>query len=146
MPSLNFERHVPFSPDKMLALVADLEAYPRFVPNCTEMTVKPDRDRAGDAQLARMAIKFGPINQAYTSRVKVDPEAGTISATAIDGPFSHLDSVWRFTPEGEGTQINFDIDFGFSNPLIRAVADPAFAAKQREIIDAFVTEAARRYG
>lgn len=146
MPALNFERRVPFPPDKMLALVADLEAYPRFVPNCTEMTVRPDRDRPGNARLARMAIKFGPINQAYTSRVEVNEDAGTISATAIDGPFSHLDSVWHFTPEGEGTLITFDIDFGFSNPLVAAVADPAFAAKQREIIDAFITEAERRYG
>ncbi len=30
--------------------------------------------------------------------------------------------------------------------MIAAVAEPAFAAKQDEIMDAFVDEAARRYG
>ena len=31
-------------------------------------------------------------------------------------------------------------------PLFAAVAEPAFAAKQEEIIDAFVAEADRRFG
>jgi coenzyme Q-binding protein COQ10 len=42
--------------------------------------------------------------------------------------------------------VRFDIDFKISNPLVAAVAEPAFAAKQEEIIDAFVAEADRRFG
>lgn len=143
MPKLSFDRHVPFSPAQMLALVADIQSYPQFVPNCSDMEVRSEPD---GAQLARMGIQFGPIAQAYTSRVEVNEKAGTISAQALDGPFSHLDSQWRFVAEGEGTEVRFDIDFGFSNPLISAVAEPAFAAKQDEILDAFIAEARRRYG
>jgi coenzyme Q-binding protein COQ10 len=145
MPKLNFERHVPYSPEQMLALTADLAAYPDFLPNCSDMQVERDQGQPGDVRMARMAIKFGPVSQAYTSRVDVDMEAGTIRARAIDGPFSHLDSLWQFSPEGTGCEVRFDIDFGFSNPLIAAVAEPAFAAKQKEILDAFLTEADRRY-
>ena len=142
MPKLHFTRHVPYSPTKMLSLVQDLEKYPSFVPNCSQMQVT----RSGDVRLARMSVQFGPISQAYTSEVTVDEHAGIVSAHAIDGPFSHLDSQWRFTAAGDGTDISFDIDFGFSNPLIAAVAEPAFAAKQDEIMDAFVKEAERRFG
>ena len=99
-----------------------------------------------DVRFARMTLSFGPITQAYTSRVVLDPTQRTIDARATDGPFSHLVSHWRFEPEGGGARIHFDIDFKISNPLIAAVAEPAFAAKQREIMDAFVTEAERRYG
>ena len=42
--------------------------------------------------------------------------------------------------------VRFDIDFAFSNPLVAAVAEPAFAVKQTEIIDAFLDEADRRFG
>ncbi len=70
----------------------------------------------------------------------------TIKAKAVDGPFAYLDSVWSFEPEGMGTRVRFEIDFKISNPLIAAVAEPAFAAKQDEIIQAFVDEANRRYG
>ncbi|MGN6100004.1 MAG: type II toxin-antitoxin system RatA family toxin [Devosia sp.] len=143
MPKLSFDRHVPYSPDEMMALVSDLPSYPRFVPNCSRMEVRPGQ---GDTRFATMTLSFGPITQAYTSRVKVDPVACTIDARATDGPFAYLVSQWRFTPEGSGTHVHFEIDFKISNPFIAAVAEPAFAAKQREIMDAFVTEADRRYG
>jgi coenzyme Q-binding protein COQ10 len=143
MRHLTFERHVPHSPEAMFDLVADLEAYPRFIPNCTAMAVKPDG--RGEGKLARMTVAFGPITQSYTSRVTPDrPER--ITAKAVDGPFSYLDSVWTFEPEGAGTCVRFAIDFQISNPVLRAVAEPAFAAKQDEIMDAFLAEAERRYG
>jgi coenzyme Q-binding protein COQ10 len=146
MPKLDFDRHVPFAPERMFALVADLRSYPEFIPNCRAMDVRPDPVTPDTVQFARMTLSFGPVTQAYTSRVAFDPARRTIDAQATDGPFSHLVSQWRFEPEGSGARIHFDIDFKISNPLIAAVAEPAFAAKQREIMDAFVAEAERRYG
>lgn len=142
-----FERHVPHLPRRMYDIVADLSDYPRFIPNCKAMEVRKD-PAAGDAdiRLAKMTLFFGPITQAYTSRVTANPEALTIRAKAVDGPFAYLDSVWTFEPEGMGTRVRFEIDFKISNPLIAAVAEPAFAAKQDEIIRAFAEEADRRYG
>lgn len=134
---------MPHLPQRMFDLVNDLEAYPRFIPNCKAMEV---RDDAPGAVLARMTIQFGPISQAYTSRVVADPKALTITAKAVDGPFAYLDSKWSFEPEGQGTRVRFDIAFKISNPLIAAVAEPAFASKQDEIIDAFAEEADRRFG
>ena len=146
MPDLFFERHVPHLPERMYSLVADMENYPRFIPNCSSMDVKQDRGQTEDVRFARMTIKFGPLTQSYTSRVVSDPRALTITAHAVDGPFSYLDSKWRFEREGQGTRVRFDIDFKFSNPVLAAVAEPAFTAKQDEIMDAFVDEADRRYG
>lgn len=146
MPDLFFERHVPHPPERMYDLVADLEAYPRFLPNVTAMDVTQDRGTGEDVRYARMTIRFGPVTQAYTSRVTADPEALTIEARAVDGPFAHLDSKWTFDPEGQGTRVRFAIDFKISNPLIAAAAEPAFAHKQEEIIEAFIKEAGRRFG
>ncbi|WP_404404068.1 type II toxin-antitoxin system RatA family toxin [Pelagibacterium halotolerans] len=140
-----FERITPHAPERMLELVADVEAYPRFIPHCEHMEVKRDPAAPDNRFEARMHIRFGPIAQSYTSRIVVDRDALTLSARAIDGPFSHLDSLWRFSPQGQGSHIRFDIDFKIANPLLRSVAEPAFAAKQEEIIDAFVSEAARRF-
>ncbi len=145
MPELSLERHVPHAPERMYALVNGLEDYPRFVPNCRDMRVQRDSGATGDVKYARMTIGFGPVTQAYTSRVEADPAAHTITARAVDGPFSHLDSKWSFLPEGQGTRVRFDIDFKISNPLLAAVAEPAFAAKQDEIMDAFMSEADRRF-
>jgi coenzyme Q-binding protein COQ10 len=142
-----FERHVPHLPQRMFEIVADLNDYPRFIPNCKAMEVRPD-PAAGDSNvlLARMTLFFGPITQAYTSRVTIDPQALSIRAKAVDGPFAYLDSVWSFDQEGMGTRVRFEIDFKISNPFIATVAEPAFAAKQDEIMRAFSDEADRRYG
>jgi coenzyme Q-binding protein COQ10 len=145
MPDLFYERHTPHLPERMFDLVSDLEAYPRFIPNCKAMVVKPDPNDAS-VNYATMTIKFGPVTQSYTSKVTTDRNALTITAVAVDGPFSYLDSKWTFEREGEGTRVKFDIDFKFNNPLIAAVAEPAFAAKQDEIMDAFADEADRRWG
>lgn len=146
MPDLFYERHTPHLPERMFDLVNDLESYPRFIPNCKAMDVVPDPTHGPNTVLARMTIQFGPLTQSYTSRVVSDPDALTIVAKATDGPFSYLDSKWTFEREGEGTRVTFDIDFKFNNPLIAAVAEPAFAAKQDEILDAFTDEADRRFG
>ncbi|RYG56502.1 MAG: type II toxin-antitoxin system RatA family toxin, partial [Alphaproteobacteria bacterium] len=90
-----FERHVPHLPRPMFEIVGDLEDYPRFIPNCKAMDVRPDPGARGkDVRLARMTLSFGPITQAYTSRVTTDSEALTIVAKAVDGPFAYLDSIW----------------------------------------------------
>ena len=145
MPDLFIERHVPHLPDRMFDLVNDLERYPRFVPNCRAMDVRRDPANPG-VRFAKMTIQFGPLTQAYTSRVMSDASALTITAKAVDGPFVYLDSKWTFVREGEGTRIRFDLDFKISNPLVASVAEPAFAAKQDEIMDAFADEADRRFG
>jgi coenzyme Q-binding protein COQ10 len=145
MPDLFLERHVPHLADRMFELVSDLAAYPRFVPNCRAMDVKQDEGATGDVRFAKMTIQFGPVTQSYTSRVEADRSAHTITAKAVDGPFAYLDSKWTFEPEGQGTRIRFDINFKISNPLLASVAEPAFAAKQDEIMDAFVDEADRRF-
>ncbi|WP_193335972.1 type II toxin-antitoxin system RatA family toxin [Devosia beringensis] len=141
-----FERHVPHLPQRMFEIVADLEDYPRFIANCRAMEVRPDPAADGRTQLARMTLSFGPITQAYTSRVTADAAALTIAAKAVDGPFAYLDSLWRFEPEGMGTRVRFEIDFKISNPFVAAIAEPAFAAKQEEIMQAFSDEADRRFG
>lgn len=138
-----FSREVPYSARQMFDLVADLASYPRFVPNCMDMQVTPV---SANEIKARMSVKFGPVAQAYTSHVKLDEKAGTIAASSNDGPFTQLNSLWRFTPSSKGSRVAFDISFELANPLMAALAEPAFAAKQEEIVEAFLKEAKKRYG
>lgn len=143
---LFLERHVVHLPDRMYMLISDLAAYPEFIPNCSAMVVTPDPSGSTNLQYAKMTIRFGPLTQTYTSQVVLDPAARTVTAKSTDGPFTYLNSQWQIEPEGQGTRIRFEIDFKISNPLIAAVAEPAFARKQDEIISAFVDEADRRFG
>ncbi|MCC0023442.1 MAG: type II toxin-antitoxin system RatA family toxin [Hyphomicrobiaceae bacterium] len=145
MTQISFSRHVPFSPEQMLELVARVEDYPDFVPNCSDMSVTRSPALADNQCDARMSVQYGPVSGAYTSRVTVDRSNMTVSAKSLDGPFAHLDSKWTFIAEGTGTEIHFDIDMAFSNRFLASVAEPLFARKQEEIIDAFVKRAGEVY-
>ena len=105
MPDLFIERHVPHLAERMFDLVNDLADYPRFLPNVSDMEIKRDDGARSDVVFARMTIQFGPVKQAYTSRVESSRSARTITAKAVDGPFSYLDTTWSFEPEGVGTRI-----------------------------------------
>ena len=146
MPKLNFSRTIPYKPEQMLALVSDMASYPSFVPNCSAMEIKPSEQAPDRVCDVLMRMDFGPISQSYTSRVTIDREHMTIGVTAIDGLFSYMETLWSFTRIKQGTQVHFKIDFEIANPLLRAVLNPAFAARQGEIIDAFMLEAKRHYG
>ena len=82
MPDLFFDRHMPHLPERLFDLVTDLEAYPRFIPNCKAMEV---RNEPSDPRVryAKMTLSFGPLTQAYTSRVTADPVAHTVNAKAV---------------------------------------------------------------
>lgn len=144
MTDISFERDVGHSPVQMYELVSDLLKYPQFVPNCSDMQVRKLPQEG--ACLARMHISFGPISESYESKVVCDPVALTVKATSEDGPFSYLESLWRFTPLGEGTHVDFSVEFQMRNRLLAAIAEPLFAEKQREIVDAFMRRADAVYG
>ena len=143
MPTHAEHRYLPYSQKELFELVAAVERYPEFLPWCVGARIKSRKD---NELLADLVIGFKMIRERFTSLVKLDRPGLRIDVTYTEGPFRYLDSKWTFSPEGQGTRVRFDIDFKISNPMIAAVAEPAFASKQREIVDAFMDEAERRFG
>lgn len=144
MTKITFEREVSHSPEQMFDLVSDLARYPSFVPNCSDMNIT-NLPQDGKC-LARMHVSFGPINQSYESEVYCDRDALTVTAVSDDDPFSNLESEWRFTKTDNGTHVDFAVDFSMRNKFIAAIAEPMFVEKQREVVDAFMAQAAKLYG
>ena len=144
MTKIAFERDVRHTPEQMFALVSDIARYPEFVPNCSDMEIR-NLPQDG-ACLARMHIAFGPISQSYESKVVADLGKLTVTAKSEDDPFSYLESEWKFTETDTGTHVDFVVDFQMRNRLLAAIAEPLFADKQREIVDAFMAQAEKLYG
>lgn len=126
----------------MYAVVADVERYPEFLPWCTALRVK-SRTREGEKEiaLAEMVVGFKGFRERYTSRVAIDPKAHTISVTQTEGVFKHLNTDWRFTPEGEQCRVDFSIDFEFKSKILGAVAGQAFAHVMTRMSSAFEARA-----
>jgi coenzyme Q-binding protein COQ10 len=150
LPSFRSARRVGHSAEKMFDLVADVERYPEFVPLCLSLRVKRrSKDAAGiEILVADMSVGYLAIRESFTSRVTLDRPAMKIVVQYIDGPFSHLENVWTFgdEKEGSGSRVEFFIDYEFRNRMLGALMGSMFDVAFRKFADAFEKRADKVYG
>ena len=128
----------------MFELVADVEAYPQFLPWCIGARV---RDHGQNVFLADLIIGFKMLREKYTSRVHLDRPALTIRIEYLDGPFRHLENSWTFfaAPDG-GATIEFHIDFEFRSRLLQNLIGKMFGEAVMVMVRAFEKRARDLYG
>lgn len=148
MPSFRTERRVPYTPDEMYAVAANVEAYPEFLPMCDGLVVHERRALSdGEELTATMTVGYKHIRERFTTRVLLRPEQREIFVAYIDGPFSHLENEWRFlAAEGSGTTVHFFIEYTFRSPVLGLLVGSAFDKAVRSYTSAFETRARQLYG
>lgn len=135
-------RVVPYPPELMFQVVADVEKYPQFLPWCVGLRVlKRDHVKGREVLLAEMMVGYKSLREKYTSRVILDPDGKTIDVTQTDGPFRILENHWRFTPEGTGTRIDLSLAYEFRSRMLNMVASAAFGRVYAKMADAFEARA-----
>ena len=136
-------RIVPYTADRMYAVVADVERYPEFLPWVVALRIKSRvKEGAREIVIAEMAVGYRMLRERYTSKVILDPDARTIDVIAIEGPFHRLENHWRFTPEGDATKLDFRVAFEFSSRILQMAAGSAFENVLMKMTDAFEARAA----
>lgn len=144
MPTHAEKRIVPYSPDQMYALVADVETYPDFLPWCVGARIKK---REGNVFFADLMIGYKLIRERFTSRVELHPEVNRLDVTYTDGPFRYLNNHWAFIAQGEGgCLIDFYVDFEFKNLVLQRVMGLFFNEAVRRMVQAFEDRAKALYG
>ena len=142
MPKHSETRHLPYTPEQMFDLVADVGRYAEFLPWVSAMRV---RSNSETETLADMIVGFKGLRETFTSRVpKTRPTE--ILVDYVDGPLKYLRNEWRFRPEGQGCAVDFTVDFAFKNRMFELIAGQVFGAALRKMIGAFETRAAELYG
>lgn len=143
MPSHTERRVVPYPPQAMFALVADVERYPEFLPWCQGARV----GRRTEAEIeAELTIGYKIVRETFASRVALDPPRG-IRITYLGGPMRHLTNSWTFTPAGQGgCAVDFHIDFAFRNPIFERLAGAVFTKVFTRMVGAFEARAAVLHG
>jgi coenzyme Q-binding protein COQ10 len=132
-------RQVPYPAELMYQVVAEVEKYPQFLPWVVALRVLSRRD---NGLVAEMAVGYGGLRERYTSDVRLDPAARTIAVIELEGPFKTLENRWRFTPNGDGCEVEFCIEFEFKSRLLHSVAGHAFEKVLLQMTDAFEARAA----
>lgn len=143
MPTHAEKRVLPFSPEQMFDLVADVERYPEFLPWCVAARV---RDHDGNAFIADMVIGFKMFRERFTTKDVLD-RPRRIDVTYFEGPFKHLNNHWVFESDGAGgCRIDFYIDFEFHSRLLQRVIGALFNEAVRILVSSFEKRAIALYG
>ena len=142
MPTHAEERVLPYTPDQLFAVVADIERYPEFLPWCIGARIK---ERQPDLIVADLIIGFRMFRERFTSRVSLDRPRG-IDVTYADGPFRYLNNHWTFTADPEGCRVGFFVDFEFKSRLLQKVIEVLFSEAVRHMVGAFESRARDLYG
>jgi coenzyme Q-binding protein COQ10 len=142
MPTHTEHRVLPYTPEQMYALVADIEHYPEFLPWCVAARV---RERRADFVSADLVIGFKMFRERFTSNVKLDP-AGRIDVTYAEGPFRYLNNSWIFERVPGGCRIDFFVDFEFKSRVLQKVIEVLFGEAVKRMVAAFEGRARQLYG
>jgi len=148
LPSFRTVRRVPFTPQQMFDVVADVESYPQFLPLCEALTVTERTSTAGGGAdlTATMVVGYGAITERFTTQVLLDPAASLIRVRHRDGPFTHLENEWRFVPAVGGSDVQFFIDYAFRSTMLQVIVGGAFDKAVRSYTEAFEARAKSLYG
>jgi coenzyme Q-binding protein COQ10 len=141
-------KRLPWTAQQMYDLVADVEAYPQFLPWTAAARIRSRRPvPGGEVMEADLVISFKVFRERFGSRVTLWPERLRIDTEYLDGPFRHMRSNWAFRdlPEG-GCEIDFFVDFEFRNAILQGIIGVVFNEAMLRVVRAFERRAAALYG
>jgi len=143
MPTHAEQRILPYRPEQLFALVADVERYPDFLPWCVASRI---RRREGEVFFADLVIGFKMVRERFTSKVTLT-RPDRIDVTYTEGPFRYLNNHWIFKPTADGgTEIDFFVDFEFRSKLLQTLIGALFNEAVRLMVGAFEKRARQLYG
>ena len=142
MPTHTEKRCLPYTPEQIFDLVADVERYPEFLPWCQEVRVlRRDPDRI----LADLVIGYRFVRERFTSQVELD-RPGRIDVTYSEGPLRYLNNRWIFRPVGDGScEVDFFVDFEFRSMILEKIMGVFFGEAIRRMVGAFEIRAGQLY-
>ena len=143
MPIHRETRLLPYTPEQVYALVADVERYPEFLPWCIACRIA--KRESATSFTADLIVGFKMVREQFTSRVTLKPHE-EITVKYLSGPFAYLTNEWKFAPAEGGTAVSFYLSFEFKSKLLQALIGVLFEEAVHRMVSAFETRAGKLYG
>ena len=142
MPKHSETRHLPYTPEQLFDLVADVARYGEFLPWVSAVRVRSDSETE---MVADLMVGFKALREKFTSKVSKQRPV-SIHVDYIEGPLKYLRNDWKFAPDGKGgTLVDFSIEFEFKSRIFEMIAGQMFDRALRMMIGAFEERAAKLY-
>jgi len=143
MPRHTETRELPYTPEQLFDLVADVKSYQDFLPWIAAVRIRSDSETE---MIADLVVGFRALKETFTSRVH-KRRPSEIKIDYVEGPLKYLHNSWKFSPDGRGgTIVEFCVDFAFRSRIFETIAGQMFDRALRRMIGAFEDRAHALYG
>jgi coenzyme Q-binding protein COQ10 len=143
MPRHSETRHLPYTPEQLFDMVADVASYNEFLPWVVAVRIRSSSERE---TVADLVVGFNAFKERFTSRV-VKERPARILVDYVEGPLKYLHNEWKFDRAADGgTNLGFSVDFAFKSRLFESLAGAMFDRALRRMTNAFEQRAAALYG
>lgn len=138
------KRNLPYTPEQLYALVADVARYPEFLPWCIASRITKHE---GDTVFyADLVIGYKLVREKFGSKVSLS-EPHHIHVEYLSGPMKYLSNHWKFIREDDGScTLDFFVDFEFKNRILQNLIGVFFNEVVQRMVGAFETRAKELYG
>ncbi len=138
------QRHLPYTPEQMFDLVADVARYHEFAPWCIASRI--NKVESENVFYADLIVGYKMFRERFTSKVVLD-RSSRIHIEYLKGPLKNLKNNWEFIRQPDGTCIiDFSVEFEFSNVALQALANMFFNEVVKRMVSAFEERAKVLYG
>ena len=136
------ERWLPYRPEQLFDLAADVERYPEFLRWWLAARV---RDREASAYRTDQVLGLGPIRVRFASKTVLH-RPQRIDVTSDEWPFRQFGLSWIFEPQRPaGCRVILVAELELRSWLLQGVVDRILPAVTADIISAFEARARRLY-
>ncbi|BED88493.1 ubiquinone-binding protein [Pseudoalteromonas sp. MM1] len=143
MPQIEKSALVMYSTKEMFDLVNDVEAYPQFLPNCSDSKIVSQHN---NNMTASLEISKAGIKKWFTTENTFIDEQ-TVQLKLVDGPFKTLTGRWHFQAlDKTACKVELKLEFEFSSKLIELAFGKIFNDVAKNMVSAFTQRAKDVYG
>ena len=111
--------------DTVWALAQNVEEFPRIMPDLDKVLVL-EKGETAPSNLRTVTEWHGKIRQfnraiVWTEEDIWNRETGECHFWQLKGDFTEYKGVWKFSAQGEATELDLEVDYAFEIPLIGAL-------------------------
>lgn len=138
------QKILPYTPEQMFVLVAEVDKYSEFAPWCVASRI--NKWEGETVFYADLIVGYKLFRERFSSKVILN-KPKEIMIEYQKGPLKNLTNHWVFSEGVNGAcVIDFSVEFEFKNVALQTLANMFFNEVVKRMIGAFEARAHQIYG
>jgi coenzyme Q-binding protein COQ10 len=138
MLSETIERELPYSPEQLFDIAADVERYPEFLRWWMAARV---RDRQAKGYCTDQVLGLGPVRINFASQTRLD-RPQLIEVLSNDPAFRHFNICWLFEPRPDANcRVRLSVNLELRSRLLQRILEQVASDTASDMMSAFEARA-----